>query len=227
LIIPFYRYLRYVVRHKWYVFLACCGEGIWWRGLIHDLSKFYWSEFIPYAEHFCTTSVPKRDPYFDFAWLLHQKRNRHHWQWWLLANDNGDIKVFPMSKTARLEMVCDWYGAGLAQGKKVNKEDKWSETREWFLKNQKNIILSPETERWVMEKLGCTVGDEECWLAVRKEDLKDIEYDFEAGEFRIYFKDGRNYSYRASLKQFKLFLDNLLTDLGVAICRKGESCIKE
>ena len=26
---------------------------------------------------------------FEKAWLLHQKRNPHHWQYWLLVNDNS------------------------------------------------------------------------------------------------------------------------------------------
>jgi len=101
-----FKYLSYVLRHKWFVFVECCKVGIIWRGMMHDLSKFLPSEWIPYTRYFygsypdwskmasgekehyfgLTKEGIERD--FDFAWLLHQKRNKHHWQWWLLQNDN-------------------------------------------------------------------------------------------------------------------------------------------
>ena len=34
------RYLWYVIRHKWFVGVECVKRGLWWRGLVHDLSKF-------------------------------------------------------------------------------------------------------------------------------------------------------------------------------------------
>lgn len=46
------KYLSYVLRHKWFVFLAACKLGIPWLGIIHDLSKFRLSEWLPYARHF-------------------------------------------------------------------------------------------------------------------------------------------------------------------------------
>jgi hypothetical protein len=48
----YWKYFKYVVKHKWYVFVACCKQGIIWRGIIHDMSKFLPSEFIPYARFF-------------------------------------------------------------------------------------------------------------------------------------------------------------------------------
>lgn len=90
--------MGYVVRHKWFVFVACYRLGIPWRGLVHDLSKFLPSEWIPYTNFFYGPKPSPRDSTgyykptdtgdkaFDFAWLLHQKRNRHHWQWWLTAS---------------------------------------------------------------------------------------------------------------------------------------------
>jgi hypothetical protein len=48
----FFKYLKYVIRHKWYVFLECCNLGIPFRGIFHDLSKFLPDEFFPYMNHF-------------------------------------------------------------------------------------------------------------------------------------------------------------------------------
>jgi hypothetical protein len=91
-VIAHLRYARYVLRHKWFVLLAGRRIGApLWRLLVHDWSKFLPSEWLPYARHFYGNYPPlvKEDiaRAFDAAWLHHQKRNRHHWQYWLLIPD--------------------------------------------------------------------------------------------------------------------------------------------
>lgn len=149
-------YLKYVARHKWYVFLACLEYGLIWRGIKHDWHKFLPSEWFPYVHFFYGGNgkpVSRRDATgyykptdtgdaaFDFAWLLHQKRADHHWQWWILPEDDGGVKVLPMSELARKEMVSDWRGAGRAQGK--------PNTWEWYATNKEKMQLHPDTRRWV------------------------------------------------------------------------------
>ena len=48
----YWKYLKAVLKHKWFVFIECRKLGIPWLGVIHDLSKFLPSEFIPYARYF-------------------------------------------------------------------------------------------------------------------------------------------------------------------------------
>jgi hypothetical protein len=110
------RYAAYVIRHKWFVAIECFRHGLYWRGLVHDLSKFLPGEWFPYVEFFHGLRSDSVDAAFDLAWLLHQKRNDHHWQWWVLPEDDGGTKVLPMSEAALLEMVCDWCGASRAKG---------------------------------------------------------------------------------------------------------------
>lgn len=112
---PHIRYFWYVVRHKVFVFYAGILIGAppgvpvlrhllwWWQLAVHDLSKFRPSEWRPYVAFFYGPSrsatsmgngegesnpdtAPIRDA-FNRAWLLHQHRNPHHWQHWLLRND--------------------------------------------------------------------------------------------------------------------------------------------
>lgn len=78
---------------------------------------------------------------FDLAWLKHQHRNKHHWQHWLLKKDNGNTVAMEMPTAYVIEMVCDWIGAGKAQGFKSPKDDKFKETREWYFKNRPKMIL--------------------------------------------------------------------------------------
>lgn len=85
-----FAYLTYVLRHKWYVFVACLEYGLIWRGIKHDWSKFLPSEWFPYARTFYKpdgTGQYQPGTEFDIAWNHHQKRNSHHWQYWLLSPD--------------------------------------------------------------------------------------------------------------------------------------------
>ena len=136
---------------------------------MHDLSKLRPSEFIPYANFFYGKKEDdistKRDDTgyykptdtgdaaFDYAWLLHQKRNKHHWQWWVLPEDDGGVKVLEMAPKYRLEMLCDWIGAGKAQGYFSPEEDPLRETRNWYKKNKDKMQLHPNTREWLEKEL--------------------------------------------------------------------------
>ena len=151
----YWKYLKYVIRHKWYVSIECFKMGLFWRGITHDLSKFRPSEFIPYARFFYGNYPSLKDVHgdprnrvsrwkedverdFDFAWLLHQKRNDHHWQWWILPEDDGGTKILPMSRDARLELIADWIGAGMAIS---GRKDPWP----WYQENKDKMQLHPDT----------------------------------------------------------------------------------
>lgn len=139
------KYIRYLIKHKWYVFIECCKMGMPLRGILHDLSKLSLSEFIPYMERFYGD---RNRPDFDYAWLKHQKRNPHHWQYWILQNDEDGVKILPIPDKYRKEMLCDWKGAGKAQGFKAEDDCK-----KWYLKNKDKIIIHDETRRWIEEQL--------------------------------------------------------------------------
>jgi hypothetical protein len=156
------KYLLYLLKHKWYVTIECFKVGLYWRGLMHDMSKFLPSEFAPYANYFYGNGndinrgrnatgyykpTDTEDKAFDFAWLLHQKHNRHHWQWWILPEDNGGVKVLEITETYREEMLCDWIGAGKAQGKFSPKEDYLFETKAWWKANNHKMQLHPNTRK--------------------------------------------------------------------------------
>jgi hypothetical protein len=137
-------YLRYVLRHKWFVLVAGIALGVpLWRLLVHDLSKFRPSEWFPYARCFYNPDGTGRyDQSFAFAvaWNAHQKRNPHHWQYWILTWDNGGSDLLPMPDACLRELLADWMGASRAiHGK--------SSPREWYAQNRDRIKLSPSTRK--------------------------------------------------------------------------------
>jgi hypothetical protein len=158
------RYGWYLLRHKWFVFQAGCKLGIPWLAALHDLSKLRPSGWLPCARYFYEPDGSKKtrrdktgyykptdtgDEAFDFAWLLHQKRNKHHWRWWVLPEDEGGLKVLPMPDRYRREMLADWIGAGRAQGT--------PNTLDWYTVNRHKMKLHPETQVWIEAQLGFKV----------------------------------------------------------------------
>ena len=64
--------------------------------------------------------------------LLRSLRNDHHWQWWILPEDDGGTKILPMSRDARLELIADWIGAGMAIS---GRKDPWP----WYQENKDKV----------------------------------------------------------------------------------------
>jgi len=152
------RYFWYVVRHRWFVFLECRKLGIPWLGIIHDWSKFLPSEFFPYARHFYGSGAKQvrdktgyykptdtGDKVFDLAWFFHQKRNKHHWQWWVMPENTSGMKILPMPDRYRKEMFADWKGAGRAQ--------RSPGIHVWYRANKDKLQLHQETREWIEQRL--------------------------------------------------------------------------
>jgi hypothetical protein len=156
-----WKYLKYVLRHKWFVYQAGRKLGVGrWQLLVHGLSKFRPDEWGPYVDKFYGGPWPECnygearanfddrftqawvDANFDEAWLRHQHRNPHHWQHWVLRNDDGTTRCLPMPLGYIREMVADWTGAGMAiHGK--------NDVTGWYAKNREHILLHGETRIWV------------------------------------------------------------------------------
>lgn len=141
--------------------LECFKEGLYWRGIMHDWHKFRPCELIPYINFFdpnkkhAATVRDKTGYYkptdtgdkaFDRAWLLHQKIGRHHWQWWILPEDEGGIKVLDMEQPYLTEMLCDWSGAGRAQKAETS-------VAQWYNINKHKMQLSEKTKNWLEREM--------------------------------------------------------------------------
>lgn len=135
------QYGRYVVRHKWFVFIAGRRtRAPLWRLVIHDWSKMTRAEWSPYVRSFYGP-LPRTDAVkaaFARAWLHHIHVNKHHWQHWVLHEDSGATKVIEMPDRFVREMVADWMGAGRAI------TGKW-DVGSWYAKNRDVIVLHETT----------------------------------------------------------------------------------
>ena len=121
---PHLRYLSYVLRHKFWVLVYGRVYGVpLWRLIVHDASKFSRAEWGPYVRKFYGGASPRDktgayDPNaqgeeFKAAWRHHWQNNLHHWEHWAECLPTP----VPMPEVYAREMVADWFGAGMAQGK--------------------------------------------------------------------------------------------------------------
>lgn len=137
------KHLHTINKHKYHVFKVCYDLGIPWRGLVHDLSKYSFKEFVPYAKYFQPGSSPagiakKREGFF-LAWNHHKGHNRHHPEWWMDII-KGEICTICPEWDDVLEMFADWIGAGIAYNPEHFDE---KEPLRYFLNRKDLWLLHP------------------------------------------------------------------------------------
>lgn len=137
--------LKTVLVHKYFVGKYCFMCGLYWQGIVHDLSKFTPIEFIESCKFYTGTQSPidtcKKCYGYSNAWLHHRGRNYHHWEMWLDNFEKGTTRLKMPFKYA-LEMVCDFLGAGRAyNGKSFSIQGEY----EWWLKKREVALLHEDT----------------------------------------------------------------------------------
>ena len=156
------------------VFRFCCRVGIPWQGLVHDLSKFTPTEFIPSVRYYQGTSSPigaeRRANGYSIAWLHHKSQNKHHWEYWVEFRDDGSEYYVKMPMNYLKEMLCDW----LAAGKTYNR-NTWQPNYPliYFTKHEKYYKLHPETKAFALKVLHMFADEGEdatlTWLGKQKD----------------------------------------------------------
>ena len=108
----------------------------------HDASKTSASEYIPYVNYFyADKNNPEYVRDFQQAWLHHVHNNCHHWNYWVLVDDDG-IVALDMPDIYIIEMICDWWSFSWKKGKLL-------EIFDWYDKHLPNMKLSKLTQNKV------------------------------------------------------------------------------
>lgn len=141
----FFKHLKTVCKHKFFVAKFCFKAGLYWQGIVHDLSKFSPTEFIESVKYYQGTRSPidacKEENGMSMAWLHHKGRNKHHYEYWQDNFDRGTTHLTMPFKYAH-EMICDYLGAGNAyMGKKFTLA---GELQWWYGKNANGHIAMSE-----------------------------------------------------------------------------------
>ena len=125
------------------------ADGEWETEFAHDQSKSNPDEYNAYDAYFYgnNRSYAVMEA-FRRAWLLHIHRNPHHWQHWVLINDDpgeGEV-LLEMPYNYIIEMICDWWSFSWQKG-------DLSEIFDWYDKHSAYIKLAPKTRETVEDIL--------------------------------------------------------------------------
>ena len=90
----------------------------WIINFNHDASKTTDKEYDAYDAYFYGNRSYAVVQAFNRAWLHHIHNNPHHWQHWILINDDpGEgITILDIPSHYIIEMICDWWAFSWAAG---------------------------------------------------------------------------------------------------------------
>lgn len=119
-------------------------------GYNHDLSKYSEEEYDAYDKYFYSEEIDENQiKNFNLAWLHHIHNNPHHWQYWILVNDDPDLGeiLLDMPEQYIIEMICDWWSFSWKKG-------DLNEIFNWYEERKEHIKLSLITRAKVENILG-------------------------------------------------------------------------
>ncbi len=144
-------HLHTVNSHRRLVRKYCFKLGLYRQGLMHDLSKYSPSEFIPGVKYYqdghrSPNNAQREDEGVSKAWLHHKGRNKHHFEYWIDYDVDGNSTVLvgmkmPVKYVA--EMFCDRVAASRIYNKEKYKD---SDPLDYYVKGLGHYIMHPETD---------------------------------------------------------------------------------
>lgn len=123
------------------------GHGI----AFHDESKYSLDEYKAYDDYFYggnkSYAVVEA---FNYAWLHHIHNNPHHWQYWVLMEDDPkdgkEYITLKMPDEYIIEMICDWWAFSWKSGNLY-------EIFDWYEKHKDTMKLHKDTRKKVEKYL--------------------------------------------------------------------------
>lgn len=147
-------HLKTINTHKMEVMKNCFKVGLYKQGLLHDLSKYSWTEFSMGAKYYQGNRSPndaeREDKGYTTSWLHHKGRNKHHLEYWIdySVDKSKGLVGMPMPKQYVIEMFCDRVAAC-----KVYNKDNYNQRQAWeyYKRGRAGKLLHPETKK-LLEK---------------------------------------------------------------------------
>ena len=156
----------------------------------HDESKYSTEEYDAYDQYFYGGNRSyKVVQDFNYAWLHHIHQNPHHWQYWVLINDepgedeNGIPYEYPFGNFVALmiplpyifEMIADWWSFSWKKGNLF-------EIFNWYAEHREKQYINPNS-RMILERILEKIWDILIMQeTVRGRDISEIE-----GQYRRFW----------------------------------------
>ena len=178
-----WKHFKTITKHRYLVRGGCFRVGLYWQGLVHDLSKYSPTEFLIGARYYQGTRSPnnaeREDKGYSEAWMHHKGRNRHHYEYWTdVSAQTKQYESLPLPRKYLVEMVMDRRAACMTyQGEKYTD----GAALEYFRKSMERHRMHPQTQReldYLLEMLSDR-GEKETFLYIKKHVLKGKPFPWE------------------------------------------------
>ena len=166
-----------ITKHKKLVLKECFRVGLYKQGLLHDMSKYSWTEFRVGCRYYQGTRSPnnaeREEKGYSSAWLHHKGRNKHHYEYWIDYSLEGPNLLAGLKMPVRyvVEMFLDRIAAS-----KVYLGDAYtSDAPLAYYENGRADELMHKDTRELLEKLLHMLaeeGEETTYRYIRREVLK-------------------------------------------------------
>ena len=172
-----------ITRHRWLVRQGCFRVGLYWQGLVHDLSKYSPTEFWVVARLYHGNRSPnaaeREEKGYSEAWMHHKGRNRHHYEYWTdMSMATRQYEPLPMPRKYLVEMVMDRQAACMVyQGKNYTPGSAYT----YFDKSRERLLMHEKTRRelgFLLEMLR-DQGEKETFRYLRQNVLKGKPFPWE------------------------------------------------
>ncbi|MBP3503922.1 MAG: catalase [Bacilli bacterium] len=171
--INFFKHLHTVNKHRFKVFIHCAKAGIFFQGLVHDLSKYHPTEFLVGVKYYQGTRSPndaeREEKGMSTAWIHHKGRNKHHFEYWNDLDMKDHVyKSVKMPIKYVKEMFCDRIAACKIYLKKSYTD---SSALDYYIKKRAKDLMHPETAKLLEEWLRFLSinGEKQTFKMIRKE----------------------------------------------------------
>ena len=144
-----WQHFKTITKHRFIVAAGCFCVGLYWQGLIHDLSKYSPTEFMAGARYYQGVRSPntaeREAKGYSEAWMHHKGRNRHHYEYWTDMNvKTRTYESVPMPRKYLVEQIMDRRAACMVyQGAAYTDASALI----YFLKSRERELMHPKTRQ--------------------------------------------------------------------------------
>ena len=154
----------------------CFRVGLIRQGLMHDMSKYSWTEFRVGAKYYTGTRSPnaaeREELGYSTAWLHHKGRNKHHLEYWIdYGGRDMELMGHPMPTRYMVELCLDRIAAcRVYHGKAYTDKDPL----DYLEHSRDSRMMHPQTHAQVVEILTMLAerGEKETLRYIRQVVLK-------------------------------------------------------
>ena len=170
-------HFKTITHHKLLVMQYCFRVGLIRQGLMHDMSKYSWTEFRVGAKYYTGTRSPnaaeREELGYSTAWLHHKGRNKHHLEYWIdYGGRDMQLMGHPMPTRYMVELCLDRIAAcRVYHGKNYTDKDPL----DYLEHSRDSKMMHPQTHAQVVEILTMLAekGEKETLRYIRKVVLKN------------------------------------------------------